>query len=206
MDDPGVTKALESAALRGVDVEVAMTYAGSWAGAFDELARAGVHVSTYSPDASLYIHAKVVVADHTTMFVGSQNFSVSSLDYNRELGIITTDPSLIGPVESTVASDFAGATVFTAATPSAPTSSPTAPSASGWCQVSASPANDGYSGDFNVAITSNQPNTEATASDSTDKWSHETNSSGSVVIRLYHTSPGQSITVTVGAATCATTA
>ena len=212
MDDPDVTNALESAAQRGVDVDVVMTYSSSWADAFDDLTSAGVHVRTYSADASLYIHAKVVVVDDTTLFLGSQNFSASSLNYNRELGIITTDTSLVGPVYQTVASDFAGATVFTAPTPSTPTSpsgttSPgTTPTSGASCQASASPANDGYSGDYNVDITSNQPYTEATASDSTDKWSDETNGSGDVVIKLYYTSPGESITVTVGAATCSTTA
>ena len=98
MDDPDVVEALEAAARRGVDVEVVMTYSSSWASAFDDLVDAGVRVGTYSSDASLYIHAKVIVADGTTAFVGSQNFSVSSLDYNRELGIITDDPALVGPV------------------------------------------------------------------------------------------------------------
>jgi len=41
-------------------------------GAFDDLSNAGVHVRTYSSDASPYIHAKVVVADHATLFLGSQ--------------------------------------------------------------------------------------------------------------------------------------
>jgi cardiolipin synthase A/B len=205
MDDPDITNALESAARRGVDVDVVMTYASSWADAFDDLTDAGVHVSTYASDASLYIHAKVVVADDTTLFLGSQNFSASSLEYNRELGIITTDASLVGPVDDTVASDFAGATVFTA--PTSPTAAPTAaPTSGAWCQASAAPANDGYSGDYDVDVTSNQPDTEATASDSTDTWSDKTDGSGSRVITLYHTSPGQSITVTVGAATCSTTA
>ena len=203
MEDPDVTSALESAAQRGVDVDVVMTYSSSWVDAFDDLTSAGVHVRTYSPDASLYIHAKVVVADEARLFLGSQNFSASSLDYNRELGIISTDSSLVGPVYKTVASDFAGATVATAPTP-APTTS--TPSSGAWCRASASPANDGYSGDYNVVITSNQPYTEATASDSSDKWSDETNGSGDVVIRLYYTSAGESITVTVGGATCSTTA
>jgi phosphatidylserine/phosphatidylglycerophosphate/cardiolipin synthase-like enzyme len=212
MDDSDITNALESAARRGVDVDVVMTYASSWADAFDDLTDAGVHVRTYASDASLYIHAKVVVADDTTLFLGSQNFSASSLEYNRELGIITTDAALVGPVDDTVASDFAGATVFTAPTSPTPTSpygaaSPTAaPTSGAWCQASAAPANDGYSGDYDVDVTSNQPDTEATASDSTDTWSDKTDGSGSRVITLYHTSPGQSITVTVGGATCSTTA
>jgi phosphatidylserine/phosphatidylglycerophosphate/cardiolipin synthase-like enzyme len=214
MDDPAVTHALESAAQRGVDVDVVMTYSSSWGGAFDDLTDTGVHVKTYSPDAGLYIHAKVVLADATTLFVGSQNFSISSLDYNRELGIITTDSSLVGPVDETVASDFAGATVFNAPAPPPPAPAPSSstpspaitPTAGARCEASASPALDGYSGDYNVDITSNQPDSKATASDSTDTWSGKTNDTGSTVIRLYHTGPGQPITVTVGAATCPTTA
>jgi cardiolipin synthase len=216
MDDPAVTSAFESAAGRGVDVDLVMTYSSSWVDAFDDLTSAGVHVRTYAPDASLYIHAKVMVADDTTMFLGSQNFSASSLDDNRELGIITSDASLVTPVDQTVASDFAGATAFTpplsastTLTPTSPsgTTSPATPQHSGaLCQASATSAHDGYSGDYDVDITSNQPFTEATASDSTDKWSDETNGSGGVVIRLYDTSPGESITVTVGGATCSTTA
>jgi hypothetical protein len=75
-----------------------------------------------------------------------------------------------------------------------------------WCQASASPANDGFSGDFDVSVTSNQPDQLATARDATDTWSDYTDSSGSVTILLYFTSPGETITVTVGAATCTTTA
>jgi cardiolipin synthase len=216
MDDPDVTSALESAARRGVDVDVVMTNSSSWTDAFDDLRSAGVHVRTYSPDASPYIHAKVVVVDGATLLLGSQNFSASSLDYNRELGIITTDTSLVGPVYQTVAADFAGASVFTSptaapttSTPTSPyrtTSPPTTPASGAWCQASASPANDGYGGDYDVDITSNLPYTEAKASDSTDKWSDETNGSGDVDIRLYYTSPSESITVTIGAATCSTSA
>ena len=63
MDDSAVTSALEDAAERGVNVEVVMTYSSSWAGAFSQLVDAGVNVHTYPSDGSLYIHAKVVVAD-----------------------------------------------------------------------------------------------------------------------------------------------
>jgi hypothetical protein len=80
------------------------------------------------------------------------------------------------------------------------------PSSAVWCTASASPANDGYSGDYDVSVDSNQPDTTATASDATDSWSEDTNSSGDVVIVLYYTTPGEQITVTVGQATCTTTA
>lgn len=80
------------------------------------------------------------------------------------------------------------------------------PSGAPWCSATASPSNDGYVGDYEVYINSNQPDTEATASDANDSWSDDTNSSGYVDIRLYHTSPGEQINVTVGPATCSTTA
>jgi hypothetical protein len=82
----------------------------------------------------------------------------------------------------------------------------TAPTAGAWCRASAAPSNDGYSGDFDVAVHSNQPGAKATASDANDTWSDYTDSSGYVDIRLYHTSPGEPINVTVGDATCSTTA
>ena len=205
MDDSAVTSALEGAAQRGVNVEVVMTYSSSWADAFDQLVDAGVKVSTYPSDGPLYIHAKVIVADGASLFLGSQNFSVSSLDYNRELGIITGDPALVGAVSQTVSADFAGATPFQPpVTPT--TAAQPAPGGGPSCSATASSANDGYPEDYDVAVTSNQPDQKATASDANDTWSEYTNGSGSATILLYHTSAGEAITVTVGNAQCSTSA
>ena len=203
MADPAVITALAGAAQRGVDVEVVMTDSSSWTGAFSQLVDAGVKVRTYPSDGPLYIHAKVVVADGGSMFLGSQNFSVSSLDYNRELGIITGDPALIAAVSQTVSADFGGATPF-----SVPVTTPSAglPAAGGEpsCRATAAPADDGYPGDEEVDVTSNQPDEKATASDANDTWSEYTNGSGTATIRLFHTSAGEAITVTVGSAHCST--
>ena len=114
MNDPAVTGALQAAARRGVRVEVVMTRQSEWAGAFDALVRAGVVVRTYSYSAPLYIHAKAIVVDpgspHGRVFVGSQNFSVASLLYNRELGLITSRRAIISRVAAVIRSDAAGAT------------------------------------------------------------------------------------------------
>jgi phosphatidylserine/phosphatidylglycerophosphate/cardiolipin synthase-like enzyme len=210
MDDPDVAVALEDAARRGVDVEVVMTYSSSWVGEFDDLVDGGVKVGTYSSDASLYIHAKVIVADDTTAFVGSQNFSVASLDYNRELGVVTSDADLVDPIARIVSSDFAGSARFVPGAASggapAPPPSTTAPGSAPWCRASAAPANDGYAGDYDVYVESDQPDEKATASDAGDTYSYYTNASGYAVIYLWHTSPGEAIEVTVGAASCSTTA
>ena len=213
MDDPDIAGALEAAAGRGVDVELVMTYSSSWAGELDALVAAGVKVGTYASDASLYIHAKVIVADGTTAFVGSQNFSEASLDYNRELGVLTSDPALVGPVARTVGSDFAGASRFgggvvPGGAPSPPLSTTTTATPTGgpWCRASASPANDGYAGDYDVYVESDEPDQKATASDAGDTYSYYTNGTGYAVIYLWNTSAGESIKVTVGGAVCSTVA
>jgi phosphatidylserine/phosphatidylglycerophosphate/cardiolipin synthase-like enzyme len=114
MDDPSIETALEQAARRGVEVDVVMTYSSEWAPALGQLAASGVHVRTYASDASIYIHAKAIVVDSGTAFLGSQNFSRSSLERNRELGLLTTDGSLIAGVAGVVGKDFAGAREYAA--------------------------------------------------------------------------------------------
>jgi cardiolipin synthase len=110
MEDPQIISALEQAAARGVNVEVDMTYSANWTSVFAALSNAGVHVRTYAANASLYIHAKVVIADAAQAFVGSQNFSSTSLDQNRELGLITSDPNIVGSLAKTFADDWQNAT------------------------------------------------------------------------------------------------
>jgi len=115
MDDYVVTDALADAARRGVSVHVTMTESHEWDWAFAELRRAGVVVSLY-PDTSgaLYVHAKAIVADaglpDQRAEVGSENFSISSLRWNRELGIVTTNPAIVDGLSAVMARDFAGGT------------------------------------------------------------------------------------------------
>lgn len=102
---------LVAAAKRGVDVSVTMTNTDNdYASEFDTLTSGGVHVATYASDASLYIHAKVILADGATGFIGSENFSNASLNENRELGLITTDSSILSSVGATLQSDYSNAT------------------------------------------------------------------------------------------------
>jgi len=107
MAERTVTTALVAAALRGVDVEVAMTKNRTYDAAIARLRAAGVHVTLYTPRGPLYIHAKAIVVDGTAAFVGSENFSYASLDANRELGLVTSDPEVVEPVAGALASDMA---------------------------------------------------------------------------------------------------
>jgi cardiolipin synthase A/B len=107
-----ILQALLAAVSRGVAVTVIMTDESDWEPAFDELTRAGAHVAVYASNASLYIHAKVVVADAgrpaARAFVGSENFSTASLDHNRELGVVIGDPNVIGELTAALDTDAAG--------------------------------------------------------------------------------------------------
>jgi len=103
-------------------------------------------------------------------------------------------------------SNFYGAPMCAPPAPAAPAAAPAPAPAGAHCQASAVPANDGYAGDYNVNVTSNQPNQTATASDATDTYSYPTNADGSATVFLWYTHPGEFISVTVGAASCSTTA
>jgi len=112
MADNTVVAALAAAAKRGVDVTITMTDRARWKGAFDTLAEAGAQVSVYSRRDNLYIHAKVVIADGVTAFVGSENFSDDAAGKNRELGLITADPAILSSLARTLCADHAGAEVW----------------------------------------------------------------------------------------------
>jgi len=106
MDASSIVSALEDAARRGVSVEVIMTSSNAWDSAFDALEQAGVRVRTLSPYASLYIHAKVIDVDDSRVFIGSENFSIESMQYNRELGLVISSPQLTSSVTATLERDF----------------------------------------------------------------------------------------------------
>jgi phosphatidylserine/phosphatidylglycerophosphate/cardiolipin synthase-like enzyme len=205
MDDPAVTGALAAAARRGAHVTITMTTNPEWDQAFTELARAGAHIRLYPDDSStLYIHAKAIVADASLpgqqALLGSQNFSVASLDYNRELGIITRNPAVVAAVSRALVGDYAGAVPYSPAAASSPAP---AKGSGAWCTATASVYN-ASDDDNNVYVHSNQPYQDATATAGGYSHSYQTDGSGYALIYLNGPPPGAQITVTVGGATCTT--
>lgn len=114
MANAQVVSALVAAAKSGVVTHVTMTDDSSYSSNFSKLEAAGVDVHLY-PDTSsaLYIHAKIIVVDAGTAsekaFVGSENFSTASMGYNRELGIVTSDPAIVNELAKTLGQDYNGA-------------------------------------------------------------------------------------------------
>ncbi len=111
MGDTTVENALIKAARRGVDVQVCgENESGEYDSAYAKLTRAGVRVSYYSSSTGFYIHGKVIEADygtaHAKIFIGSENFSDTSLNDNRELGLIISSRAVMSAIASTFTSDF----------------------------------------------------------------------------------------------------
>jgi phosphatidylserine/phosphatidylglycerophosphate/cardiolipin synthase-like enzyme len=105
--DEEMLAALAAAAERGVVVRLIVSDSPEFARERAQLAAAGVAIRLAS---SLYIHAKVIVADGEKAFVGSQNLSATSLDLNRELGIVVDDPVSLARLMRTFEIDFRAGT------------------------------------------------------------------------------------------------
>jgi cardiolipin synthase A/B len=115
MGDTTIEDALIKAAQRGVSVKVCGENAdGEYDSAFARLAKAGVKISYYGSPSGFYIHGKVVEADygtnHAVAFIGSENFSSTSLHRNRELGLVTADPTVLASIAKTFRGDFSRGT------------------------------------------------------------------------------------------------
>ncbi len=112
LDSPPIEQALIAAVQRGVTVNLTMTYSASYVSGFNTLAAGGVHVSIYQPNAAIYIHSKAISVNNDTVYVGSSNFTTEMTDQNRNVGIITRDPTIVQGITSTMAGDFAGASPY----------------------------------------------------------------------------------------------
>ena len=118
MGAANIVSALESACKRGVAVHIAMTDTGSYDTEFKALVAAGCGVHTYpNSTTGFYIHAKVLIADYALptqkVYLGSINFSIPSMTENRELGLYLTNATTIKSLNTTLTTDYAGATAFT---------------------------------------------------------------------------------------------
>jgi cardiolipin synthase len=108
-----VRNAIGAAKARGVDVRVILEDANdqpdnaSTLMYFDTLAIPVHYVTT-----QFYLHAKLIIADGVA-FVGSENFSISGLTKNREVGAIVFEPASAAVMIQQFDSDWA-------ATPAAP--------------------------------------------------------------------------------------
>ena len=199
MDSAPIETALERAARRGVNVRILMTADSSWDSAFTQLVKAGVHIHLYAADASLYIQAKMILTPER-VFIGSENFSSTSVNDNRELGLITTNSVIRASLRKTFDADYAGATPYdTHSSRSGGGSSPS----HGSCTVTA--AFSSHYSDWDVYVHSHEDDASVTVIDSAGtSASYHTNSVGyaDVYLKAPESARGEKITAHVGSTTC----
>jgi len=123
MQDPEVIEHIEAALQRGVRVRILSSPRYPIEEDRDEpgrdrLRKAGAQVR-YLDDP--YIHAKVFVIDGKLGFVGSENLTTNSLDFNRELGILFDEAEPVAQLAAQFEADWAKATEEPFPTMGAPT-------------------------------------------------------------------------------------
>jgi phosphatidylserine/phosphatidylglycerophosphate/cardiolipin synthase-like enzyme len=110
-----IATALENKAKAGVTVHMVLEDStdSEQTTAVSALQAAGGSVVGYASSGSgLDIHAKAIVVDGKTAYIGSENLSGGSLGYNRELGVIFNQASAVSTVASTIATDFTNGSTY----------------------------------------------------------------------------------------------
>lgn len=107
MTDPGIEQALIVARQRGVQTQIILPSPSggedSNASGITAIKQGGVSVRE---DPQYYMHAKIIVVDGVSAFVGSENNSAASLEANREIGILVASPEVLQTLTTTFASDW----------------------------------------------------------------------------------------------------
>lgn len=106
--DEEVTEALSAAAERGVDVRILVNPTADEDDVpyFLDALRHGVQIRVLR---NPYVHSKAMVVDGSIALVGSHNYSYTSLDLNREVGMLISDPANLSLITSVFAQDWSRA-------------------------------------------------------------------------------------------------
>ncbi len=108
VQDDHQTQLLAEQALHGEDIRLLVSPPRSGADDankvdLDILQRAGVRVRYL---AKPYIHAKAFIVDGKLAFLGSQNLTATSLEFNRELGVLISDSAVISEMSAVFREDW----------------------------------------------------------------------------------------------------
>lgn len=128
--DENITAALSAASERNVDVRILVNASADEEDVpyFLDALGHGVQIRVLDKP---YVHAKLLIVDGTQALVGSQNYSFTSLDRNRELGVVIDDPIDLNLIASVYEKDWANAEQVDSITQS-PQSAPIALTQRAW--------------------------------------------------------------------------
>ena len=112
LDSTVLENALIDAVKRGVTVNFTMTNTGEFTDGFNTLKTGGVNVHLYPPNAPIYIQSKAISVNNDTVYIGSTNFTTTSTNADRNVGIITQKKDIVDGLTATLIQDFEGATAY----------------------------------------------------------------------------------------------
>lgn len=121
LGSPAVQKAFLDAVKRGVSVRIVMSLCSpigtnnNWKH-MDPLSAGGVQIRVMPEahdQAHPYIHAKLIIQDTEKFYLGSENFSTNSLDFAREVGIISNSAEVVAGVIKIFNQDWNNSTDWT---------------------------------------------------------------------------------------------
>lgn len=103
--DEEITAALNNAADRGVDVRILVNDSADEDDVpyFLDALSHGVQIRVLEEP---YVHSKVMVVDGSQALVGSHNYSYTSLNLNREVGVVISDSGNVGIIVSVYEQDW----------------------------------------------------------------------------------------------------
>lgn len=103
--DTGVLAALRGATQRGVRVRLIVnaTLDPEDTEMLVSLSESGVDVRMME---QLYVHTKTIIINGDSALIGSQNYTMTSLDRNREVGMVVDDPMLVARVMAVYERDW----------------------------------------------------------------------------------------------------
>lgn len=106
LSDADVVARLGAARTRGVAVSILVPASDCSAATDAAVATLQANAVPVHAQASPTLHAKAMVIDDATLYLGSVNFTRASLDDNREMGLLLTDAASVSRVGSVVAADW----------------------------------------------------------------------------------------------------
>jgi cardiolipin synthase len=92
IEDPEIIETLKNAKARGVDVEIITPPLTSTPGNSDAVSELEDSIKVL---VNPYVHAKAFIIDNKIAYIGSNNFTKTSLDQNREAGVFISDGVII---------------------------------------------------------------------------------------------------------------
>jgi phosphatidylserine/phosphatidylglycerophosphate/cardiolipin synthase-like enzyme len=120
--DSQVEQAVAAKAKAGVAVRLLLSDPGFYSGILEAVNKMEALGVTPRDLVTPNLHLKSILVDGTTVYAGSENLSENSLDNNREVGLIFTQPDIFATIQATFDKDWAASVEYSpdAATYAAP--------------------------------------------------------------------------------------